>query len=426
MYRAALRNPADLLRYLQQHAEFRSRNRDLRLRIDQDAGWKELDRMEYAQELLGQYGGADVIPGLERFIAQRLAQRDPQTDWDVAYACLTIERIRLRLQGRHAYVTAMLEWVRRGDKNYQDSCDELGVDTSARVARVRLGAIALGALKAPEAVTVLMEKHKELPLRFDLVRVLAQFEDPSTQELLQREVANFVRTGIIGLAQEVRPLRPGEVGPAWAYWRMRTRGMSLHQTIETLLGALGEDEPRAWADVVLQKIGEPAIPFLIEAVKNPLGKNPEGCRFYAMRILGEMRAKDAVPLLRELLREAVQGGDEKLGNAAAHALGLAGDRSAVPELMEAARRGSWDLQLSALWALGEIGDSRAERLLLELLSSHPDRTIRGSAAEALSKVGTASALPALRERLSAEKDVSVRGRINWAIGEIERRAKRGR
>ncbi|MER3474960.1 MAG: hypothetical protein C4335_13260 [Armatimonadota bacterium] len=83
------------------------------------------------------------------------------------------------------------------------------------------------------------------------------------------------------------------------------------------------------------------------------------------------------------------------------------------------------LKIDAIRALGTMGDARAQPVLLDCLR-HAHPRVRDEAAEALTQMGTASVLPALRERLSAEKDVSVRGRINWAIGEIERRAKRGR
>ncbi|GIV18465.1 MAG: hypothetical protein KatS3mg023_0216 [Armatimonadota bacterium] len=66
-------------------------------------------------------------------------------------------------------------------------------------------------------------------------------------------------------------------------------------------------------------------------------------------------------------------------------------------------------------ALGNMGDSRAEPVLLKLLSEHPNNNIRYRAAETLAKVGTSAAIPVLERRLQVESSRSVQGRISWAL-----------
>ncbi|MER3474962.1 MAG: hypothetical protein C4335_13270 [Armatimonadota bacterium] len=424
MYRTALQKPAELLRFLQQHVRFMSEHKDRFFQLDSGTGHRELDRLLYTLELLGEYGKPDLIPALERFIQQRQEQDDALTEYDVTIARLTIERIQLRAQGRAAYLASMIDWVRRGDKSYPDSVDAEGRQKRAGWLRVFLGAVALSRLKTPEAVPVLMEKQREVGIGFTLVRALAQFGDPRTQDVLGKEVTVFRAGTIAGMAELVRPLRPGEVDPAWAYWQMRTKGMNLSETVRTLVAALGGTGYRAWAGEVLEKIREPAIPLLMEAAKNPPGENPEQCQIEVTYLLGKLKANQMVPFLRELLRNAIRNARWRLSTQIASTLGDLGDASALPELIEAAREGDFHTQCSAVASLGEIGDPRAEPFLLDLLSTHPNGNVRFVAVESLAKLGTARSLAVLRARLSAEPESSIQGRIRVAIEQIERRTKR--
>ncbi|MER3472734.1 MAG: hypothetical protein C4335_01580 [Armatimonadota bacterium] len=111
MYRTAQKNPADLLRYLQEHVAFMSERKKKSFLVGSTTQSEkdQLSRRLYVLYLLGDVAGPDVIPSVEDFIARRMAQDDAMTHYDVAMAKLTIERIQLRTQGREVYISAMLD-----------------------------------------------------------------------------------------------------------------------------------------------------------------------------------------------------------------------------------------------------------------------------------------------------------------------------
>jgi hypothetical protein len=292
-----------------------------------------LERRLYALWRLGDISSPDSIPAIEQFIAQRTAQNDGLTDYDVALARVTIERIRLRAQGEEVYVAAMMDWVRNGFNNdiYPGARDAKG------------GVTALG----------------------------------------------------------------------------RTRGMSLSETIQVLIGALGDREGGVLPDAVLKAIGNPAVPFLMRALEAPQAKDPELLQYNAARLLGDWKAREAVELLRRVLRE----GSSRVRQSAAAALGKIGDPSALPDLLEVAQSDAdTSLQMDAITALGELGDPRAEPVLLKLLVEHHDSRIRYCAAGALARAGTRTAIPVLESRMDRENFVHVRSQIGWAIRELRRKA----
>lgn len=142
MYRTAQKNPAELLRYLHDYVAFMSERKKESFILDSlsSAEIVHLTRRRYLLDLLGDTAGADIIPALEEFIAQRTAQDDAMTRYDVTAAKLTIERILLRAQGKDVYISAMLDWVRNGDKTYPGSLNDKGQPTGEGKERVLQGA----------------------------------------------------------------------------------------------------------------------------------------------------------------------------------------------------------------------------------------------------------------------------------------------
>ncbi|MCS6829386.1 MAG: HEAT repeat domain-containing protein [bacterium] len=74
-------------------------------------------------------------------------------------------------------------------------------------------------------------------------------------------------------------------------------------------------------------------------------KDPEPLRYNAARLLGEMWVKEAVVPLRKVLRE---GGSRCVARAVLLALGRIGDRSALPDLLEAAQSDDFFIQIRAV------------------------------------------------------------------------------
>lgn len=146
-----------------------------------------------------------------------------------------------------------------------------------------------------------------------------------------------------------------------------------HGDLETLLRL---DEAKERGDV----------PFLLEW----LGDAEH--RYFAAKLLGELRAGEAVqPLIRLL-----DAGDRVTRSSAADALARIGDRRAVPPLVERAT-GEGDV-VSRAWAidaLGRLRDPRATRPLCELLTDH-SADVRSAAAHALGQLGDLTAVEPLR------------------------------
>ena len=412
--------PQQLLHVLQEHVKWMETHRGA-LTVDSASAEdkRAQDRRLYALRRLGDIASTDSIPGIGQFIAQRTAQDDWLTEYDVALARLTIERIQLRAQGEKVYVETMIDWVRHGysERHYPGAKNSKGGTTALGRARVREGARALGVLKVAEAVPVLIERHRghNTYTGYFFIRALAQIGDARAMGLIARETSAAVGAG----ARIQIPLEPGEVDPAWAYWQMRTEGMKLAQTIEVLVGALGRNETPMLSLRVLEVIGEPAIPALIRAVESPHAKDPELLQYNAARLLGLLKAKEAVPLLRRVLRE----GSQHVVRAAVEALGNIGDPVALPDLLELAQSSEFHVQMSAISALGNLGDSRAEPTLMKLLSEHPDEKIRYIAADMLEKVGTLTAIPVLEQRLQSEPVDAVKARIRVTLETLRRKAR---
>jgi hypothetical protein len=380
-----------------------------------------LDLESMAVERLGDIGGVGLITRLEEYVGRKVAAKE----WDAATtARLTIERIRLRAKGRDAYVQAMIDWVQSpepvpptGDSEQppERSYEQQSKDYWRRVID---GARALGVVQATEAVPVLIAKRQapgwnNTHLGFWLVRALARIGDPRALETMKQQLLLFA--WYVQSAQY--PLEPEEPDVAWAYWQTRTRGMTQERTIQELIGSLADDAPPhlLGTDGTLELIGGPAVPELVNALtRPPRGPRPEWAQCEAARVLGKLRAGEAVAPLRGLLRT----GSGITRSASADALGRIGDRSAVPDLMQVAAEPNRSLQLSALDALESLADTRAEQPVLALVRSSPDAAVRGAAARTLGKVGTSASVPTLRELLAAESDRDVRNAIERTIKDL--------
>ena len=207
------------------------------------------------------------------------------------------------------------------------------------------------------------------------------------------------------------------------------------------------------ADAIV-KIGSPAVPALIEALKD---ENRQ-VRWRAASALGEIgpEASPAVPSLIDTLQDedgyvrriaayalgkigsaavtavpqltgALQAQDRNLRLVATYALGKIGPEasSAVPKLVEALRDLHAEVRLNAATALGRIGTD-APVVVPALISTlqDTDTYVRQSAADALGKFG-AKANPAVPALITALQDENKYVRLNaaFALGKIGPEAK---
>lgn len=129
-----------------------------------------------------------------------------------------------------------------------------------------------------------------------------------------------------------------------------------------------------------------------------------GLRAAAARAIGLAGDRDAVPVLLDHLQ---RDPDILAGEQIAAALGRLGDRSVVPVLLEVLDTGNEAMQSRAAHALGLLQAEEAVRPLARTLETGMPMAQR-SAAEALAAVGTPEAIAALQAPLSNAQTTSAR------------------
>ncbi|MDX2231854.1 MAG: HEAT repeat domain-containing protein [Leptolyngbyaceae cyanobacterium bins.349] len=170
---------------------------------------------------------------------------------------------------------------------------------------------------------------------------------------------------------------------------------------------------------------------------------------WAVRALGKINGEGTIARLQEILSGRLKG-DYFLSSIAAAALGSTGDEKVVPILIQAltdqasiVRDGAAlglaklknkeatsalletlldsEIRERAIWALGEIGDSRQEIVNSTLkFIDHTKPSIRTKAMEALWKLGSSEiAAEPLIEALSHDEEPSVRSNAARALGKIK-------
>jgi HEAT repeat protein len=193
---------------------------------------------------------------------------------------------------------------------------------------------------------------------------------------------------------------------------------NLLSSIDTALNSLRKhDWSASWKTAEeLAKIGTPAVPRLIEALSDKDGYIREA----AANALGMIGNKSAVePLIRALQYrdEQVYEDDEdsEARMRAALALGRIGDPQAFDPLIKAISEDDMQLSWYAIEALGMLRDPRAIPVLITTLE-HPDIDRRKSASSALVKFGDAAIMPLI----NIAKDTNRKWRIFAikALGEI--------
>ena len=101
-------------------------------------------------------------------------------------------------------------------------------------------------------------------------------------------------------------------------------------------------------------------------------------------------------------------------------MGKIGDPSAVDDLLAASKGSDLGAELSAIEALGAIGDSRARMPLLELAGNHSNPNVRYVSLVALQKCGIADIIDRIKELLGNETDPNVRGTIEGILKQARR------
>jgi len=151
------------------------------------------------------------------------------------------------------------------------------------------------------------------------------------------------------------------------------------QGVTVLLRALGDDRwrVRKAASDALVKYGEAVIAPLQQVLKIT---EDEDISFWAIKTLGKLG-----PKAQRFLLEALRNGDKRTRYVIAAALGESGDKRVIRVLIESLADPDWTIRKSATMALAEIGDNAVE-MMLEYLRG-PNEDIRDGCLRALVKTG---------------------------------------
>lgn len=154
------------------------------------------------------------------------------------------------------------------------------------------------------------------------------------------------------------------------------------QGVTPLLRALGDPKwrVRKSASDALIKYGEPVIAPLQQILK--ITKD-EDIRFWTIKTLGKLG-----PKAQKFLLEALRTGDKQTRYVIAAALGESGDKRVIRVLIESLADPDWTIRKSATMALAEIGDNAID-MMFEYLRG-PNEEIRDGCLRALVKAGNES------------------------------------
>jgi TolB-like protein len=182
---------------------------------------------------------------------------------------------------------------------------------------------------------------------------------------------------------------------------------------------LKDDNERVRLDAVrtLKFSHDPrALTALVEALEDASLK----VKAEAVQAIIHLGEEAAGPVI-QLLNDAMDEGDNLTARFAAKALGLIGDRSISPVLIELLRSDDRFVACESALALGRLGETRAVEDLIALLAER-NGNIRFAAAEALGEISDPSSADALQQRLS-DNDEGVRAKARWALSRIRARSR---
>ncbi|MBF0500736.1 MAG: HEAT repeat domain-containing protein [Candidatus Riflebacteria bacterium] len=149
--------------------------------------------------------------------------------------------------------------------------------------------------------------------------------------------------------------------------------------IAPLLKLLGDEKwpVRRAASEGLVQYGEEVIPA-IEQVMNRT--TDEDIRFWAIKSLGKLGGK-----AQRILLEALRTGNKQLRYVIAAALGESGDRRVIKVLIDSLADPDWTIRKSATQALAEIGENAIDPLIEAL--KEPNEDVRDGCLLALVRIG---------------------------------------
>jgi HEAT repeat protein len=254
-----------------------------------------------------------------------------------------------------------------------------------------------------------------------LLVTLLEHKEPIVQDAAAKALGDIGPAAAAAVPDLIRTLRTIRV----CDWTDSYRDQALVRlgelAVPALIEALRDETRREIAGLILCQIGRPAMPAIVRSLKDADPEvREEAAKTLRVIAVWHRRAPDDVPLLVDALRDdsafvrmQCSEGLGELGKAA---------RPAIPALIEAIRDDDSGVRGRAFSALGKIlqDDSRLIPLTVDALR---DRTpwIRESAARRLGYFGpeARSAAPALVKLLEHESIPGVRAAASEALKQIQ-------
>jgi serine/threonine-protein kinase len=156
-----------------------------------------------------------------------------------------------------------------------------------------------------------------------------------------------------------------------------------------------------------------ALSILVEALRDSSLK----VKAEAVRAIVKLGEQATGPVINSL-NDAMDEGDYMTARFAAKTLGLIGDRSISPVLIELISSDDKFVACEAVLALGRLEETKAVAELTALLED-ANGNVRFAAAEALGRICDQSACDALQQRLKDE-DEGVRAKARWALSRLKK------
>ncbi|MBU2462362.1 HEAT repeat domain-containing protein [bacterium] len=175
--------------------------------------------------------------------------------------------------------------------------------------------------------------------------------------------------------------------------------------IKEIIERLQDPKTRQEAIKEIERIGKPAGVHLSQIAKDR--DKDQNSRVTSILLLGRTKAENARIDLEEILEEDK---DKFCREAAAIALGESQDKEAIPKLKEAMKDESGNVRMRAVWALAKLQDKSGKRLALETLKGK-DVTAQLLAVEALEAIGDKSIIDELKANVD-DPDLSVWTKIH--------------
>jgi serine/threonine-protein kinase len=174
------------------------------------------------------------------------------------------------------------------------------------------------------------------------------------------------------------------------------------------------EEIRLDAVITLEFSHDPrALSVLVEALRDSSLK----VKAEAVRAVEKLGEQATGPVIR-LLNDSIDERDNLSARFAAKALGLIGDRSISPVLVELLKSDDKFVACEAALALGRLAESKAVPDLISLLEE-PNGNVRFAVAEALGQICDPIAREPLQRRLN-DDDEGVRAKARWALSRFRK------